>query len=129
MPIEYKNINEIKKSDFNFDIFDKNQPTVIRGLVDDWPLVRASSSNVEDLISHILCYYEGDRVLAFASTSESGKKFTYANTESKKSFSEIETTLDLLLDTILELKDKDNPSTAYMGSTSIDYVLPGLHFW
>ena len=38
----------------------------------------------------------------------------------------METTLDLLLDTILELKDKENPSTAYMGSTSIDYVLPGL---
>jgi len=126
MSVDYIPIKEIKKSDFDFDLFNSNQPVVIRGLVDDWPLVQASSSSIEDLISHILCYYEGDRVLAFASTSESGNKFTYANTETKKSFSEMETTLDLLLETILELKNKENPSTAYMGSTSIDYVLPGL---
>lgn len=86
MSIEYQPIIEIKKSDFDFDLFDKNQPVVIRGLVDDWPLVQASSLSMEDLISHILCYYEGDRVLAFASTSESGNKFTYANTETKKVF-------------------------------------------
>ena len=126
MPITYKPISEIKKSEFNFDLFDTNQPVVIRGLVEDWPLVKASSSNVENLVSHILCYYEGDRVLAFVSSPESGNKFTYANSDTRKSFSEMETTLDLLLETILELKDKENPSTAYMGSTSIDYVLPGL---
>jgi len=95
MSVDYMPIKEIKKSDFDFDLFNSNQPVVIRGLVDDWPLVQASSSSIEDLISHILCYYEGDRVLAFASTSESGNKFTYANTETKKSFSEMETTLDL----------------------------------
>ena len=89
MSIDYTPIKEIKKSDFDFNLFNSNQPVVIRGLVDDWPLVQASSSSIEDLISHILCYYEGDRVLAFASTSESGNKFTYANTETKKSFSEI----------------------------------------
>ena len=86
MSIEYIPIKEINKSDFNFDLFDNNQPVVIRGLVNDWPLVQASSSSIEDFISHILCYYEGDRVLAFASTSESGNKFTYANTETKKKF-------------------------------------------
>ena len=54
MPITYEPISEIKKSEFNFDLFNKNQPVVIRGLVEDWPLVKASSSNVEDLVSHSL---------------------------------------------------------------------------
>ena len=60
MSVDYMPIKEIKKSDFDFDLLNSNQPVVIRGLVDDWPLVQASSSSIEDLISHILCYYEGD---------------------------------------------------------------------
>ena len=50
MSIEYLPIKEIQKSDFDFDLFDNNQPVVIRGLVSDWPLVQASSSSIEDLI-------------------------------------------------------------------------------
>ena len=49
MSIEYQPIIEIKKSDFDFDLFYKNQPVVIRGLVDDWPLVKASSQALKIL--------------------------------------------------------------------------------
>ena len=31
MSIEYLPIKEIQKSDFDFDLFDNNQPVVIRG--------------------------------------------------------------------------------------------------
>ena len=50
MSIQYTPISEIQRSDFNFDLFNTNHPVVIRGLVDDWPLVKASSSSIEDLV-------------------------------------------------------------------------------
>ena len=123
MSIKYQPISEIKKSEFNFDLFDKNQPVVIRGLVEDWPLVKASSSNIEDLFSY-LCYYEGDRVLAFASSPESGNKFLCKLIQEKLFWNGNYTWF--IIGNYSWTKDKENPSTAYMGSTSIDYVLPGL---
>ena len=94
MSIEYQPIIEIKQSDFDFDLFYKNQPVVIRGLVDDWPLVKASSSSMKILISHILCYYEGDRVISICKQLRSLViNLHMANTETKKSFLKLERTL------------------------------------
>jgi hypothetical protein len=125
--ISYKQIRKIKSSDFSLDLLRTNEPVVIEGLVSNWPLVKKSiNGSLEDIRSYLLCYYESNRILAFASSHEDGKKFTYADTVSRKSFTEMETTLDLIMDTIIESKNATNPGTVYMGSTSIDYVLPGL---
>ena len=42
------------------------------------------------------------------------------------SFEKLESTLDLVLETISESQKINNPGTIYMGSTTLDYVLPGF---
>ena len=47
-------------------------------------------------------FYESDRIIAFASKPEAGNKFTYGQNNNQMSFEQLESTLDLVLDTINE---------------------------
>ena len=124
--MEYKPLNEINANDFSFDIFNSNEPLVIRGIASDWPLVKRASEDIQKISEYLLCYYENDRIIAFASKPEFGNKFTYGSNDNQMSFEQLESTLDLVLETISESSKLDNPGTVYMGSTTLDYVLPGF---
>lgn len=124
--MDYKPLNEINANDFSLDVFTSNEPLVIRGIVNDWPIVKKSSEEIQKISEYLLCYYENDRIIAFASKSELGNKFTYGPNANQMSFEQLESTLDLVLETINESSKLDNPGTVYMGSTTLDYVLPGF---
>ena len=124
--MEYKPLNEINANDFSLDIFNSNEPLVIRGIASDWPLVKRSGEDIQKISEYLLCYYENDRIIAFASKPEFGNKFTYGSNDNQMSFEQLESTLDLVLETISESSKLDNPGTVYMGSTTLDYVLPGF---
>ena len=102
------------------------EPVVIRGIVRDWPLVAKAREGIQKISEYLLCYYENDRIIAFASKPELGKKFTYGSNDNQMSFEKLESTLDLILETISESSKSVNSGTVYMGSTTLDYVLPGL---
>ena len=124
--MEYKSLKEINAADFNLEKTKLNMPFVVRGLVEDWPLVKKSNEPISEISKYLLYYYESNRVIAFANKHEDGNKFTYADSHNRKSFEQLESTLDLILETIGKSNELDNPGTIYMGSTSLDYVLPGF---
>jgi len=122
----YKNLNEINANEFSLDILQSENPVVIRGIVSDWPIVKKSADTIEKICEYLLYFYESDRIIAFASKPEKGNKFTYGNNQNQMSFEQLESTLDLVLETISESRKINNPGTIYMGSTTLDYVLPGF---
>ena len=124
--MDYKKIEEINSVEFSLDILKSNHPVVIRGIVSDWPIVKKSSDPIEKINEYLLYFYESDRIIAFASKPEAGNKFTYGQNNNQMSFEQLESTLDLVLDTINESQNLSNPATIYMGSTTLDYVLPGF---
>ena len=124
--MSYKPIKEINASNFSLDILSSIEPVVIRGIVKDWPLVAKAREGIQKISEYLLCYYENDRIIAFASKPELGKKFTYGSNDNQMSFEKLESTLDLILETISESSKSVNSGTVYMGSTTLDYVLPGL---
>ena len=124
--MDYKSLKEIDALDFNLDETKLNSPFVIRDLANDWPLVKKSGESISEISKYLLYYYESNRVIAFANKYEDGNKFTYANSNNRKSFEQLESTLDLILETIEKSQAIENPGTIYMGSTSLDYVLPGF---
>ena len=124
--MDYKKIDEIDSAEFSLDILKSNYPVVIRGIVSDWPIVKKSSDSIEKINEYLLYFYESDRIIAFASKPEAGNKFTYGQNNNQMSFEQLESTLDLVLDTINESQNLSNPATIYMGSTTLDYVLPGF---
>ena len=124
--MEYKSLKEINAADFNLEKTKLNMPFVVRGLVEDWPLVKKSNEPISEISKYLLYYYESNRVIAFANKHEDGNKFTYADSHNRKSFEQLESTLDLILETIGKSNELGNPGTIYMGSTSLDYVLPGF---
>ena len=78
--MEYKSLKEINASDFNLEETKLNMPFVVRGLVDEWPLVKKSNEPISEISKYLLYYYESDRVIAFANKHTDGNKFTYAKT-------------------------------------------------
>ena len=96
--MSYKPIKEINASNFSLDILSSIEPVVIRGIVKDWPLVAKAREGIQKISEYLLCYYENDRIIAFASKPELGKKFTYGSNDNQMSFEKLESTLDLILE-------------------------------
>lgn len=111
---------------FREEISARDQPAVLRGLVRDWPAVRAAGESPRALAAFLRAYDSGRPIEAFFGRPEIRGWFTYLddlrsfNFERKKlPFGEI---LDLLLK---HLGDPDPPSF-YAGAVRLPEVLPGM---
>ena len=51
--MDYKPLDEINANDFSLDVFTSNEPLVIRGIVNDWPIVKKSSEDIQKIADHI----------------------------------------------------------------------------
>jgi hypothetical protein len=103
-----------------------NEPVVLRGLVRDWPLVRAGSAGAREAVTHLLGHYNGKPVQYSRGGPEVAGRpfytpdFTALNTELKRG------ALDALLEEILAHAGDAQPPTWYLASTPVDVILPGL---
>ncbi|MGB5581351.1 MAG: cupin-like domain-containing protein [Woeseia sp.] len=101
-------------------------PLVFRGLMSDWPLVRRSQSSITDISRYLLDFYKEAPVTAFISDSDIGGRIFYTDDLASTNLRQVMTQLNDVLAQIEEQEDNDAPPTVYMGSTALDYVLPGF---
>lgn len=100
------------------------QPTVIKGLVRDWPLVRAGSPG--QAATYLKSFYQGRRILAFIARPELKGRFGYTADATQLDFKSDRWLLDEFLDRILAHVDDDQAPSYYVGSTDVDRYLPGF---
>jgi hypothetical protein len=100
------------------------QPTLIRGLVRDWPMARTSSP--QQAAEYLKSFYQGRRIVAFVARPELKGRFGYTPDATRLDFQSDRGLLNDYLDRVLAHLDHDDAPSIYIGSTDVDLYLPGF---
>ncbi len=103
-----------------------DQPVVLRGLVEDWPTVKAGKRSVVAADRYLRGFYKGAPVTAYVGDPSINGRIFYNEDFTGFNFRSSEIDLNDVLDKILESAGVEQPPTFYVGSTLVDRWLPGF---
>jgi len=122
-------VKEMSSENFRKDynsITASSEPVLIRGLVSDWPVVKAGLHSDSEIVSYIKRFYTGKTVVRYKANAEKNGRFFYNSDLSELDFESGYVKLTDVLNSLERCKLEQNPSTHYVGSTSVDVCLPGF---
>ena len=104
-----------------------DRPYVVRGGFAHWPVVHAARQSDAALARYLMGFYNGIRIGLFQLAPEARGRVFYADETLRDfNFSRHAATLDQVLTGLLGLADTPEPPALYVGSTTVDAVLPGF---
>lgn len=106
------------------DLLAEETPTILKGLVADWPIVGTGSPAAA--ADYLRRHYQGRRVLAFIARPELKGRFGYTDDVSGLDFTSERGELGDYLDRLLALAGNADAPSIYIGSTDVDLFLPGF---
>jgi hypothetical protein len=108
------------------DVLLSTQPVVLKGLVADWPMVRAGLESNRSAASYIRKFYRDATVGALLGPPDIEGRFFYNEDLSGFNFKAVKLKLDVMLDEVERHQDAAKPPAIYVGSTTVDTCLPGF---
>jgi hypothetical protein len=114
-------------NDLPAELLAGDRPYVMRGGFARWPVVQAARQSDEALARYLTGFYNGVRIGLFQLAPEARGRVFYADESlSGFNFSRYAATLDQVLTGLLGLAETPEPPALYVGSTTVDAVLPGF---
>ncbi|MBI3347179.1 MAG: cupin-like domain-containing protein [Burkholderiales bacterium] len=114
-------------NDLPAELLAADRPYVVRGGFAHWPVVRAARQSDEALARHLMGFYNGIRIGLFQLAPEARGRVFYADETLRDfNFSRHAATLDQVLTGLLGLAAAPEPPALYVGSTTVEAVLPGF---
>jgi hypothetical protein len=107
-------------------ILNSTEPVVLKGLVANWPLVKAGLESINAADNYIRQFYSGEPVTAYSGEPDIKGRIFYNSDLTGFNYESANVKLDAILDKILHHLNNDFPPTFYVGSTLIDNWFPGL---
>lgn len=104
----------------------EQQPTILRGVVSDWPLVAAGRESPSAAIDYILSFYGGAAVAGYTAAPEAGGRYFYDDTATRLNFARERVQLDEYLARVRAHLDDTGAPSFYVGSTDLNAYLPGF---
>jgi hypothetical protein len=101
-------------------------PVVLRGLVNDWPLVKQAGVSNLAAQNYLREHYNQNKIRAFVADAKHQGRFFYNDDLSGFNFTPTTTTFDKVLDDLAEYEHSPKPPGLYMGSTLVDHILPSF---
>jgi hypothetical protein len=111
---------------FEREIVPKGEPVVLRGLVADWPVVRAAKDGAEPLADMLRFAATDEPFQAWFAPPEVEGRFNYNADLSGFNFERKLATVEQLLDLLLRQRGHDKPYCMYAGGIPIRKHLPAL---
>ena len=110
------------------DLLHGGEPIVLRGVVADWPMVRAARESAETAVNYLRAFERRDAppVVATVGPPEIGGRFFYNDDLSGFNFRQEHVPLHVALNTLLRYADDPASPAIYIASTTIDTWLPGF---
>lgn len=102
------------------------RPTVLKGLVRDWGLVRAGLRSVDEAMSYLRSFDNGKILSASFAGPEARGRLFYNDDFTNLNFEARRVKMAEVLDQIRAHLDETNGPTIYIGSTIVDSYLPGF---
>jgi len=107
-------------------ILESTQPLIVRGLVADWPMVRAGLTSQQAASAYLQRFYQGMNVVAMLGRPDIDGRFFYNDDLSGFNFFPANVRLDGVLAELEDHRNDEQPPAIYVGSTTIDNCLPGF---
>jgi hypothetical protein len=108
------------------DVLLSTEPLVLKGLVADWPIVRAGLESSQAASAYLRKFYRDATVGALLGAPDIEGRFFYNDDLSDFNFRAVKLKLDVMLDEVERHKDAPKPPAIYVGSTTVDTCLPGF---
>jgi hypothetical protein len=109
------------------DLLTAQRPYVVRGGFSHWPVVQVAGDSDVALARYLMGLYNGTRVGLFQMEPEARGRVFYADeTLTGFNFKRYAATLDQVLTGLLGLVHTPEPPALYVGSTTVEAVLPGF---
>jgi hypothetical protein len=117
---------DLPRERFQREVLEGCQPVILRGLVADWPVVRAALESPARLVDYFSAFDVGARAEAFLGTPDIAGKYYYG--PDLKGFNFERRTMKLLdaLRLIVQSLERADAPSIYMGSVPIGDALPGF---
>jgi len=103
-----------------------DEPLVLRGLVRHWPVVHAGRESPAAVEAYLRQFYNGELVNAVYGKPGFRGRLFYNEDMTGFNFEAVRAKLDKVLDDIRGQSHAEQPAGIYVGSTSVDTVLPGF---
>jgi hypothetical protein len=109
------------------ELLTADRPYVVRGGFAHWPVVQAARRSDEDLARYLMGLYQGMRIGLFQMEPEAQGRVFYADETLRDfNFKRFAATLDQVLTGLLGVAQHPAPPGLYVGSTTVEAVLPGF---
>jgi hypothetical protein len=118
-------ITDCKFGSISAEILKSTKPLILKGLVSDWPMVKAGLKSNSEASKYIISFYKGESVVAFLSDTNKGR-FSYDESIKGFNYHAVDTKLDFALEQLNLNIGNGNSPAIYIGSTAVDTYLPGF---
>ena len=108
------------------DALFEGQPTILRGLVKEWPCVAAAQESADALARYLAKLDNGKPLSGFDIDPEQGGRYFYNKAIDGFNFTSRKTTISEALAYLLELKEQTDPPGFYVGASPSDDITPGF---
>jgi hypothetical protein len=108
------------------ELLERQQPTVLKGVAKDWPLVRKGRDGADQAIGYLKRFYAGRPVAGYTGPPEIGGRYHYDAELTGLNFAAERVKLDAYLDRMADRVIAADGPSLYVGSTDLDGYLPGL---
>lgn len=119
-----KVVSGTKPNDLNDAYLTSLEPILFKGLISNWPLVKAAERSMYDADQYIRGFYNGVTVIGSYGAPEILGRIFYDEAMTGLNFESAGVRLDFVLDQIMRHRDDSLPPLFYVGSTTVDACLP-----
>lgn len=125
----YKAISEYKSlsaAQFFDEVAVLQKPIVIRGFANGWPVVKAAKNSPDEFVRYLKQFYTGKKSSILLGHPDIKGRFFYTDDMQGLNYLKGEERLDLFLDRLLDLIDKEVYPAISIQNVKPDEILPGL---
>lgn len=121
-----RQVHGVRQDRIPVEIATSKEPLLLKGLVADWPVVKAASQSPIAASSYIHQFYENATVGAVVGPPEIEGRIFYNEDLTGFNFKSVRVKLDTVLDQLRRHQEDEHPPVFYVGSTTVDTCLPGF---
>ena len=118
--------HEVDARTFSEEIVPSYRPAILKGLVKDWPAVRAASDSADEAARYLGGFYRGAQVEAFVGRPEIGGRFFYSSNMAGFNFQKQPARLTDVLGYLAADGQKEGAAAVYVGAAPVPECLPGF---
>ncbi|MCR6653479.1 MAG: cupin-like domain-containing protein [Cellvibrionaceae bacterium] len=108
------------------EIFISDKPVLLKGVVTEWPLVKAGLESTASAIEFLKKRYSGKPAAAYFADANTGGYLSYNRDVSQLNFKTHRADLHMVLDELLEFSCKSNSPVRYIPSNIAEVFFPGV---